>query len=252
MLYAVYAQLAFLILMLLVVLIGIPASLFGKIRGGNFIYTLCSLWADSWFALVGIRHTNIYLAPHDTHRAYIFVANHISYMDIPVIVKAVRQPTRILGKAEMAKIPLFGFIYNRAAVTVDRSSPENRARSVKVLKCVVKKGVSIVIYPEGTFNLTDQPLKDFYDGAFRIAIESQTPIKPLILPDTLDRLHYKSIFALTPGISRAVFMEEVPVEGLALTDTQQLRDKVHALMTEELRKWRGEGRFGNKANTFIK
>lgn len=237
-LYVIYALLAFVLLMLLVVLIAIPSLFAGKIGGGNFMYFLCGLWADSWFALVGIHHKNIYLVPHDTSHACIFVANHISYMDIPVIVKALRQPTRILGKAEMAKIPVFRFIYNRAAVTVDRSSTENRARSVKILKSVLKKGVSIVIYPEGTFNLTDQPLKDFYDGAFRIAIETNTPIKPIILPDTLDRMHYRSIFALTPGISRAVFMEEVPVDGLTPADTRQLKDKVHALMTVELRKWK--------------
>lgn len=236
-LYVAYAALVFIALMFVVVLLVIPASFFGRIRGGNFIYRLCRGWTSTWFALTGIRQKNIYLSPHDPHHACIFVANHISYMDIPAVVKALNQPIRILGKSEMAKVPVFGYIYSRAAVMVDRSSAENRAKSVKILKSVLKKGISIMIYPEGTFNLTDQPLKEFYDGAFRIAIETGTPIKPLILPDTLARLHYRSIFSLTPGSMRAIFMEEVPVEGLTLADTQRLKEKVHALMTEQLLKF---------------
>ena len=236
-LYALYALLLFILLMFVVLLLSVPASFFGTIKGGNFIYGLCRGWSTTWLALIGIRQKNIYLAPHKTDHACIFVMNHISYMDIPAAIHAVRQPVRILGKMEMAKMPVFGFIYSRAAVMVDRSSMENRARSVMILKAVLKRGISIVIFPEGTFNLTDQPLKNFYDGAFRIAIETGTPIKPVILPDTLERLHNRSIFAFTPGILRAVYMDEIPVEGLTIADIQQLRDKVHGLMTAELRKW---------------
>ena len=159
-------------------------------------------------------------------------------MDIPVLVKTLRQPIRVLGKVEMSKIPIFGFLYRNAVVMVDRSSSENRAKSVKTLKSILKKGISIVLYPEGTFNTTSQPLKEFYNGAFRIAIETQTPIKPVVFPYTLDRLHYDSIFSLTPGISRAVFMEEVPVSGLSLKDAEALKDRVYKLMDAELRKWR--------------
>ena len=121
---------------------------------------------------------------------------------------------------------------------VDRTSVENRARSVRRLKSILRKQISIVIFPEGTFNITGQPLKEFYNGAFRIAIETQTPIKPVVFPDVLDRLHYNSVFSLNPGISRAVFMEEVSVKGLTLHDITHLKNKVYNLMDTELRKWR--------------
>lgn len=233
-LYVLWALLAFLVLMLVVVLLVIPASFFGKIRGGNFISRLCNLWGTAWFALIGIRQQNLYLAPHDEHKASIFVVNHISYIDIPMVVRALQQPIRILGKAELGKIPVFGYIYRRAAVMVDRSSVEHRAQSVKILKSILRKGISIVIYPEGTFNITGEPLKSFYDGAFRIAIETGTPIKPLILADNLARMHHRSPFTLTPGRSRVVFMPEVPVDGLTMADLQQLKENVHALMTAEM------------------
>jgi 1-acyl-sn-glycerol-3-phosphate acyltransferase len=150
------------------------------------------------------------------------------------MVWAVRQPIRALGKYELSKVPVFGFLYRKAAVMVDRSNAANRTRSVTVLKAILRKGVSIVIFPEGTFNTTNAPLKDFYDGAFRIAIETQTPIKPVLFPDTLKRLHYKSIWTATPGRCRCVYLQEIPVEGLTLADTALLKEKVYKVMEEHL------------------
>jgi len=233
--YTIYAVLVFVGYLLVVFPLVVLASFFGKIKGGNFLNRICWLWADILFPLLGMHHRNIYKAPHDNSKQYVFVFNHISYWDIPVIMKTVRrQHFRVLGKAEMGKIPVFGFMYRQAAVTVDRSSPENRAKSVYQLKSVISKGISVVIAPEGTFNMTHRPLKDFYDGAFRIAIETQTPIKPLLFLDAYDRMGYESIFSFTPGRSRSVFLEEVPVEGLTMEDMPALKEKVYKMMEENL------------------
>ena len=236
-LYCLYAVLTFIAIMLLVIPFVIIGSFFGKIDGGNFIFRLCMLWGDLWFFLIGIRHQNLYESPHDKSKHYIFVANHISYLDAPIIVKTIRQPIRVLGKIELAKVPVFGFIYRNAIVTVDRSSAENRARSVRVLKSVLAKGISIFIFPEGTFNMGHQPLKDFYDGAFKIALESQTPIKPVLFLDSYDRMHYGSVFSLLPGKSRAVFLEEIPVDGLTTRDVELLKKKVYDIMDAKLRSY---------------
>src|SRR6188474_817353 len=118
--YCIYALLAFILCMLLVIPLVVVASFFGKVRGGNFIYRLCSYWARVWFFLIGIRHRNMYEQPHDKNKQYIFVANHISYLDAPVIVRTLHQKVRVLGKVEVSKIPLFGFIYRNTVVTVDR------------------------------------------------------------------------------------------------------------------------------------
>jgi 1-acyl-sn-glycerol-3-phosphate acyltransferase len=180
-------------------------------------------------------HENYYEVPHDRTKQYVFIFNHISFFDIPIIMKTIRrQHFRVLGKAELSKIPIFGFVYRQAVVMVDRSSPENRAKSVRQLKSVINKGISVVIAPEGTFNTTHKPLKEFYDGAFRVAIETQTPIKPILFLDGYDRLSYKTIFSLTPGKTRSVYLEEVPVEGLTVNDVQALKEKVYKLMEEKL------------------
>ena len=233
--YLIYALVTFVIIMLLVTPFVIAGSFFGKIKGGNIIYRICCLWADAWFFCVGIRHRNLYEAPHDASRQYIFVANHISYLDAPVIVKTLRQPLRALGKIEMTRIPVFGFIYKRAIVTVDRNSATKRAQSVRILKSVIRRGISIFIFPEGTFNESHQPVKDFYDGAFRIAIETQTPIKPVLFLDTYSRMHYENLFSFNPGRSRSVFLNEIPVEGLTMADLPALKQQIYSLMEEKLR-----------------
>ena len=171
--------------MILVFPFVVVATFWGKIAGGNFIYKLCRFWTDAWMFLIGIRHENISAESIKPEKQYIFIANHISYLDIPVILKTIRHHSiRVLGKHEMKRVPVFGFIYRSAVVMVDRSTSGGRSKSVRVLKSVLAKGISVFIYPEGTFNETHKPLKDFYDGAFRIAIETQTPIKPMLFLDT--------------------------------------------------------------------
>ena len=217
----------------------VVASFFGRVKGGNVIYNICRLWADTWLFLIGIHHKNIFEAPHDRSVQYIFVSNHISYMDSPVMMKAIRrQNFRVLGKAELGSIPVFGFIFKQAAVSVDRKNPENRAKSLLVLKSIIKRGISVFIFPEGTFNQTHRPLKDFYNGAFKIAIETQTPIKPVLILDAYDRLNYKSIFSLSPGRSRAVFLEETKTAGLSSNDVPFLKEKIYKQMESCLVKYK--------------
>lgn len=233
--YTLYGFACFLVLMLILFPFFIVASFFGKVKGGNIIYSICRFWGDCWFFLLGIHHKNIYEQPHDSNKQYIFISNHISYFDIPMMMKAVRgQHIRILGKSEMAKIPLFGFIYRNAVVMVDRKDALQRAKSLKTLKSILVRNISIFICPEGTFNMTNAPLKEFYDGAFRISIETQTPIKPILFLDTYDRLNYKSIFSLSPGRSRAVYLHETITTGYTLADISHLKEKIYKQMEEAL------------------
>lgn len=212
------------------------ATPFG-INGGNFIYKVCRVWSAIWYTTAGISHQEIYEAPHDSSKQYIFVANHLSYLDIPPIVLTVRQPVRALGKYEMIKMPIFGWIYKSAVILVNRDNSAHRARSVRALKAAVSKGVSIFIFPEGYLNYNKQPLKSFYDGAFRIAIETQTSIKPILLIDSLDRMKYGEIFTLTPGKNSVVFLEEISVDGLTIKDVEFLKNKVYNIMDERLRNY---------------
>lgn len=237
-LYCLYAILLFLIFMVPVFLFAVVASFFGNIKGGNLIYKACMIWGDIWFPLIFIRHKNIYEQPLKEGQSYIFVANHISYFDAAFIIKAFRKPLRPLGKVELSKIPLFGFIYKKLIVSVDRSNAANRSRSVQILKSILRKEISVLVFPEGTFNETHKPLKEFYDGAFRIAIETGTAIKPVLFLDTYDRLPYETFLSLTPGINRAVFLEEIDTTGLTLKDVSALKEKVFIVMESKLKEYK--------------
>ena len=239
-LYSLYALTLFIAGMLCVLPFVAIFSLQGAERGGDRIYRVCRWWDDTWLFLMGIRIRRISAGIIDPSRSYVFVSNHISYLDIPMILQGVtRNNFRILGKAEMARFPLFGYIYSRAVVMVDRNSTQDRSRSVRDLKTLVGGGMSVFIFPEGTFNETGLPLKDFYDGAFRIAIEMQTPIQPMLFPDTYDRMHYGTIFSLSPGRSRVVYLPTVEVAGMSMDDVPVLKERVFREMEEGLREYGG-------------
>lgn len=207
-------------------------------KRGDFIYWLCKCWAFLWYSFIGVKHENIFEA-NISHEAKIYIGNHISYMDIPALVRSMSGSYRVLGKYEMVHYPIFGLIYRAAVVLVNRSDAEHRAKSVEKLKSSLQQQISIVIFPEGTFNedLT-KPLKSFYDGAFRIAIETQTNIVPFIFIDTIDRFNSKSISSFSPGKSRVVYLPEINVKGYTIEQLNELKNHVYNMMDAALRRYR--------------
>ncbi len=234
-LFSIYGFAVFLLWMFILLPLFIWAFLQEPVKGGNLIYKFSRFWADAFFLMLGIKHWNIYEAPFDRNAEYIFVSNHISYLDIPMMMKVIRrQKIRILGKAEMNKIPVFGWIYKRGTVSVDRNSAHARSKSIHKLIRFIHQKISVFICPEGTFNMTHQPLKKFYDGAFKIAIETQKPIQPILFLDTYDRLGYESIFSLNPGKCRGVYLSPTSTEGLTLNDVSLLKEKIFKQMEDAL------------------
>ena len=212
---------------------------FGKEKLSEHVYFICRYWAKILYFFMGIQHSEIFEAPHNFNRAHVFVGNHNSYMDIPSIVQLKHQPIRPLGKFESSKIPLFGLIYRQAVVMVDRSDPEKRAQSLRNLKAALEKHISIFIFPEGTFSMTeDYPLKSFYNGAFKLAIEMNIPIQPILLVDSVERMHFSSILSLTPGKHRVVYLETVEVSDYSIDRMNDLKDLVFKKMDEGLRRYR--------------
>ncbi len=237
--YSIYALVVFAILTIISAIALLLLLPFGKAKLSKRVLKVCRYWASIWYLFIGIRHKEIFEAHHNFSRPHIFVANHNSYMDIPPIVQLKHQPIRPLGKFESSKIPIFGWVYKAAVIMVDRSSPEKRAQSLRNLKAALHKRVSIFIFPEGTFSMTSkQPLKSFYNGAFKLAIEMQIPIQPLLMIDAVDRMHFDSLFSLTPGLNRVVYLKTIDVSKYTLDDIEVLKEKVYQLMDEGLRRYR--------------
>ena len=212
---------------------------FGKENLSFRIYKICRYWSKILYFFLGVQHQEIFEAPHEFNQPHIFVGNHNSYMDIPPIVQLKHQPIKPLGKFESSKIPIFGWIYKEAVIMVDRSDPEKRAESLRNLKKALLNKTSIFIFPEGTFSMTDQyPLKSFYNGAFKLAIELKVPIQPVLLVDSVKRMHYDSVLTLTPGISRVVYLPAIQVTEYTMDQVEELKQKVYDLMDQGLRRYR--------------
>lgn len=233
--YTAYVIITFVIGLLITFPLFVLISIGNNIPARKAIYKVIKRWANIWLWMIGMPVTKSGDRPKQGR--YIVVANHISYLDTVVLFPSLPGYFRALGKKEFSKVPLLGFLYKQIAIMVDRSSAESRAKSVRLLWRVLKREGDILIFPEGTFNETGKPLKDFYNGAFRLAISSQKPILPIIFPDTVHRWHYGRWWKLWPGRNRAIYLPPIDVAGMTMNNLQQLKQQVYDIMQEELKKY---------------
>lgn len=198
--------------------------------GRKAIWQLIQGWSYVWFFLIGMPAKKVYQQRPVKGRNYIVVANHVSYIDPALIYRTIPFYVRPLAKKELASIPLFGFLYRQVAVLVDRSDTNSKTKSIHMLRRTLQREGSIFIFPEGTFNETEEPMKFFYDGAFRLALRTNTPILPVIFPDAKKRWHYSSFWKWSPGVNRAIFLPEVSIEEFEPNDIAGLKKKVFDMM----------------------
>lgn len=201
-------------------------------RSRRRIWQLTRLWARLWLRLTGMWVRVEGQVP--LGNKFVVIANHISYIDPIVIYDVLPFYFRPLAKFEFSKIPLFGFVYAQIAFLVDRSSPAKRAKSMLQMQNALKHECSIFLYPEGTFNETSEPLKSFYDGAFRLAIEAQTDLLPIIFPDTNDRWNNSAWWKIWPGPNRAFVLPPVSAAGYSLAQLPELKELVKKTMAERI------------------
>lgn len=236
-LYSVWCILTFAITFLALFPFFVLFSFFGK-WGLQAIGKILRAWAFVWFFIIGMKPNIKFHQKIDKTKNYIVVANHASYIDVPFIFRAVPFFVRPLAKAELAKIPLFGFLYRKVAVLVDRSDNKSKAHSVQKLRRVLTREGGIFIFPEGTFNESEDLMKPFYDGAFRLALQTKTPILPVLFPDTVNRWHWSGIFTWSPGKITAVFLPEIRIDEFEPNDVKGLKQKVFDSMCKEMALWR--------------
>jgi len=193
------------------------------------------LWAKLVFIFCLLPFRVEVRGHHDKSRQYIFCPNHFSYLDIPTMGLNPHN-TIFVGKNEMEKIPLFGFMYRRLHITVDRSKLKSRFNTIVRTMEALDQGKSLVIYPEGGIISTEPPqLSAFKDGAFRAAIEKQIPIVPvtiphnwIILPDGDATVHW--------GVISVIFHEPIETSGYTLDNIGTLKMKVREVIETELAK----------------
>ena len=199
------------------------------------------LWSDLILLFMGMIPSKNKKLNTKPNTPYIFVANHISMIDVMLMVSTIRKnPLVFIGKRELEKIPIYGYIYKRTMILVDRSSNESKKQDFKQTKEKLNAGISIGIFPEGTVPDLEVELAPFKHGAFTMAIEHQIPIVPMTFLDNKKRFPWSFGGLLggskgSPGKLRVKIHDPIETKGMVKEDRVKLSEQVRALMLEDLR-----------------
>ncbi|MFT6716550.1 MAG: 1-acyl-sn-glycerol-3-phosphate acyltransferase [Saprospiraceae bacterium] len=203
------------------------------LKNYDLTYKIYRVWAWSICISIGIvpRIANKHLIPKEGN--FILVANHSSQLDIIVPYTKFKQHFAFLAKEELKKLPFFNINFKGMNVTVDRKSMVSGNSSLMECADKLKQGINLLIFPEGTRSKNAPTMRSFKTGPFRLAIENQTSVLPLVFLDNYKRLAGgKKAFkgGAGPGISRMVVLDPVSTLGMTLDDVHKLKDKTAKAM----------------------
>jgi 1-acyl-sn-glycerol-3-phosphate acyltransferase len=210
------------------------ASLFSSLfdRRGHFAHGCARTW--SWLILattgVSVEVTGLDHLPRD--RTFIFVSNHQSIYDNPVIFATLPYQLRIIAKESLGSFPFLGWHLRRNGhLLVDRRNPD-RAGILRRWRALVGEGLSLVIFPEGTRS-ADGRVGRFKAGSFLLAVEAQLPVVPLSIDGTRHVMR-KGRLMTSPGHARLVVHEPIDTAGLAVSDARQLAERVRDVVARDV------------------
>lgn len=197
-------------------------------------------WARMLFTLVFLPFRVEYRGKTDPRKQYIFCPNHFSYLDIPTLGLN-RHNAIFVGKSEMENIPVFGFMYRKLHITVNRASLKSKVHTLKRSLQAIDEGKSLVIFPEGGIITEGEPvMARFKDGAFRVAIEKQIDIVPVTIPFNWIILPPDE-FLLRWHRLKVVFHEPISTAGLTVDDIDATKKRVFEIINAELQKHLKQG-----------
>lgn len=165
----------------------------------------------------------------------VLVSNHCSYLDIPLSYVFISTYFVFVGKQELDKAPLFRIFFKRMNILVDRKSTVHSHKAYVLAGERIDKGESIFIFPEATIS-SNGTLIPFKNGAFKLAIDKQVPVVPLIFPDNWKLLQNGGFLKANgrPGRARVIIRKAVETKGMTNADLIPLREKVKAIIQESL------------------
>ena len=227
--FALWALVWFVILMLIIFIPILVTGFWPEPKRTQLLCNIFRVWMAIFYFITGLRLKITGKEHFKKGEAYIVVCNHNTLMDPPISTPGIPGASKTIAKIEISGIPLFGTIYKRGAVLVDRKNEESRKASYGKMKEVLDLGIHMCIYPEGTRNKTKEPLQRFHNGAFSLAAETGHSILPAILLNTKKILPNNKTFYFWPGKIEMHFLE--PVSPSSQT-TEQLKEKVFNMMKD--------------------
>ena len=226
-LFALWALFWFIITLLLVLIPVAIAGFWKEPKRSHISQRIFTIWMDVFFFLIGVRRIIKGKEHFKKGENYVIVCNHNSFMDVPLSSGSIPGTTKTIAKIEMVRIPLFGIIYKRGSVLVDRRSEQSRKESYGKMKEVLHKGFHMCIYPEGTRNKGRESIQPFHDGAFRLAVDTGKPIIPAVIFYTkLVLPQHKGFYFWPHRVEMHFLPPHVPEQKTA----QELKGAVHGEM----------------------
>jgi len=226
--FAFWALLTFLVSFLIIFIPSMLTWLIPEPKGQYIFIKIAKWWMNVWLYLVGCPIKVKGRENFIPGKVYIVTCNHNSLMDVPLSCPYIPGPNKTIAKSSFAKIPLFGFFYMKGSVLVDRKDEQSRRQSIEKMKAVLEKGMHMSVYPEGTRNRTNEPLKKFHDGAFKLAVNSGKAIIPAVIFNTKKVLPPGKPFFFWP---RRLQIHFLPAVELSPNETYtELKEKVFAIM----------------------
>ena len=226
---ALWALITFVSTLLIVFLPLWTIGLWKEPRRSYIMHTIYRTWMIVFFFFTGIRLRIKGRENFKPGENYVVVYNHNSMMDVPVSVPFMPGANKTIAKIEMARIPVFGIVYKRGSVLVDRKNEESRKASYMKMRQVLDMGLHMCIYPEGTRNKTSEPLQRFHSGAFRLSVDSGKSILPALIFNTTKALPRK-FFYFWPATIELHYLE--PVSPSQFTSPDALKDEVFNMMKQ--------------------
>ncbi len=219
-------------------LVAVGVSLFS--RSGDFVHLIARLWGRSILWVSGVRVVVHGRERLDPSRACIFMANHQSNFDIPVLLGHLPVQFRWLAKAELFRILLFGRAMRGAGyIPIDRQDRAAAFHSLREAAEKIRAGASIVIFPEGTRS-ADGELKAFKKGGFVLALQAKAPVVPIGIRGTREVMPKGSLW-IRPGRVTVAIGEPIDLAGGAFPTKEALMETVRRAILEAMGSFRAGG-----------
>lgn len=219
--WALWGLISFIITFFIFYIPSMLTWLFPEPKSQKVFIDIARIWMRVWLTLVGCPVIIKGREHFKKGESYIVTCNHNSLLDPPLSSPFIPGPNKTIAKTSFTKVPLFGWYYRKGSVLVDRNSDKSRRDSFDKMKTVLDKGMHMCIYPEGTRNKTNEPLKKFYDGAFKLAIESGHPVIPAVIFNTKKALPASKSFYFLPQRLEIHFLPPVPVHNQSCEELKQ-------------------------------